>query len=81
MVLKVANLNHDGSFMGWTYYDGIKTAAVYYETINKKIVACVDLISSPHSCVLTVDTESYLMNDNGKTLQVVFGGSDYANNR
>lgn len=80
MVLKVANVNRDGSFLGWTFYDGIKTATVYNANEDGKIFQMVDMIDSPHSCVLAVITEAYLMNDNGKTLMVVCPGGDYPTN-
>lgn len=67
MILKVKR-KIDG---GWTYYDGIKTAEVYNNETDKCVVA--DITDSLHNCKLAVNTEAYLMNDNGKTLQVVHG--------
>lgn len=67
MILKVKR-KIDG---GWTYYDAIKTADVYNDEAEKCVIA--DITDSPHNCKLAVYTEAYLMNDNGKTLQVVHG--------
>lgn len=67
MILKVKR-KIDG---GWTYYDYIKSAIVSTNEIEGCVM--VDMNDSPHNCALAVYTEAYLMNDNGKTLQVVHG--------
>jgi len=58
---------------GWTYYDGIKSARVFTEEHDGKNCVMIDLTDSPHDGIHAVNTEAYLMNDNGKTLQVVHG--------
>ena len=69
MILKVATT--DPSERGWIYYDKIDNAVVYRGIENGTSVMMVDAINSPHNCIIPIRTEAYLMNDNGKTLQVI----------
>jgi hypothetical protein len=68
MILKVKRT--DG---GWDFYEAFKRVSVFEEIQNGKSRTVVDLNGSPIDAYLVVDTEAYLMNDNGKTLQVVHG--------
>lgn len=56
---------------GWAYYDGIKSTRVFVEERNGEKCVMIDLTDSPHNAIHAVYTEAYLMNDNGKTLQIV----------
>lgn len=80
MILKVRTpIGKDGKGQlefGWTFYDYLKSPTVYSVTEDGKVHHMVDMIESPHNCVLEVSTETFLMNDNGKTIQVVCAGGD-----
>ena len=80
MILKVRTpIYKDGKepiAFGWTYYDYLKSATVYSTMEDGKIYHAVDMLDSPHNCILGVTSEAFLMNDNGKTIQVVRAESE-----
>lgn len=56
---------------GWAYYDGIRSTRVFTEEHDGEKCVMIDLNDSPHGGIHAVHTEAYLMNDNGKTMQIV----------
>ena len=68
---KINNKDNNSDCEGWAYYDGIKSTRVFTEKHDGVNCVMVDLNDSPHNGIVAIYSEAYLLNDNGKTLQVV----------
>lgn len=72
MILKQRVIDSESRKGYWGYTDGITDCSIFYDTENQCF--CIDL-TKDKGCILALHTETYLLNDQGKTIERICYGN------